>query len=335
MTAMHNSLVLAALWALALALPGAQANAAENHGLIQPQGQVHQKSPETPATKGSKTIIVGEFQLASDALRLEGAPSGVEDLLLNLRLQFESRLVEAGRFVVMPREVLIPKGQVEKQPGDMHPRPEPGLPALKPPIDYRVTCRIERLSIRRKSEVVKLTGYVSRSRSAQVAMSLTLTDGESGAIRWTVPYTQTYEWSPEDLRDEIPEIADGALGHELLLEASEVLARELLREVFPAEVVTIDSAGAGGITFYLNAGSALYSVGDKFELILRGKALLDPDSGELLGHVEQALGVLRIVRQDHKASQAQLIEPTKAQEEWIASEAFDRKRLECRPLPRG
>jgi hypothetical protein len=287
---------------------------------------IHQPVPSSDA----KTIVVQAFEVAPNAIQLDKAVQGVPDLLSELQLHLESSLVAHGKFRVLDSSPPPPAPETtsaSKSPVDG----AQAIPVLQPELG--VSCRIEQLSVQTLSEVVKLTGYVSRTRVANVELTLTLHSKETGAILWTLPYAKSVDTSPEDLRAEDPPMGAGLIARALLYEATGVLARELTLRYFPVRVVRIQTDAPRGAAFSLNVGSTLHSVGDKFELVRLGDAILDPQTGDPIGRVEHPLGVLRIVDQDEKLSRAHLMDPSPEQSAYFGQNSLDLEALECRAIP--
>ena len=104
---------------------------------------------------------------------------------------------------------------------------------------------------------------------------------------------------------------------------SEDLARRLMSRTFPPRVMLVDRTNPSVPILYLHAGDSLIALGDEFDLVRRGEALVDPDTGDTLGQVERKVGRIKIVHVDAKMSRAQLIDATAALLEQVADERFD------------
>lgn len=289
--------------------------------------------PNNPRPGARQTVVVESFSMAPGALQLDQPAVGAEVFLAGLRDDLETTLVRSQKFSVLTRKNLA--GVLKEQAfiaGDTVHHAEAIKLHQMLGGDYVVSGRINRLYVHTRSSVVKLTGHVNRSKAADVAMTITLYNVATGAVEWTAPYSQEYTWSGADLAADPSFDDDGLVARTMVLEAADALAKQLIRRVFPLRVIEADMQARGGAVFYLNAGSGVIAIGDRFELIQLGKELRDPDSGELLGHRERLVGLVHIVRQDEKLSQAEWIDPESVDKAFFADGSFDPAQLACRPL---
>jgi len=285
--------------------------------------------PENPRPGSRKTIVIERFELAPGALALDSPAEGADVLLSRLQDQLTTRVVGSRKFTVLTRKNLrwVDQELAFLETRDVAPEERAKLGALLG-ADYVVAGRLDRLAVHTERKTVKLTGYSVESKSAEVRLTLSVYNVGSGAIEWEESYTRDFSWGDDELERDGALRNDGPLAVSMLELGAEDLSRRLLMRTFPPKVMLIDRETAAP-TFYLNAGEALLSVGDTLDLVSRGAPLLDPDTGEVLGHLDRRLGTLRVVTTEAKLSRAQLVAPTPEILVEVGSAGFDATTLVC------
>jgi len=291
--------------------------------------------PSNPRPGARTTVVADRFELAPGALQLDQPTTGEKGLLSQLREELTESLVRSCKFTVLTREHL---GSVlaEQQfiaGGRVATSEKAKLHNLLG-ADWIVAGRIERVHVHSSSETVKLTGYTTTSKAADVELSMTVYDVATGEIRWTGTFARGYSWNHEALQRDPEFKDDGLVARTMILEAAAELTRTWITETFPPKVVDVDVGTPGFPVFVLNAGDALISVGDQLELLTLGKALRDPDTGEELGRSERLFGHLRVTAVDERLSRAVLMAATQEQLTRVKAADFDTTALICRPRPR-
>ena len=294
------------------------------------QAVVLRFDPDNPRPGKKKTLVVEEFTLAPGALNLSGETKGEAALLSFLQDELTSRMVRSRKFTVLARKsldiVLREQGFLKGQGVAAEERAKLGnlLGA-----DYIVAGRVDYLAVRTHTKRVKLTGYTSESRSAELQATLTVYNVGSGAIEWEDSYANEFTWDAEELKRTPGFKDDGAVARSMIELATETLGRRLLRNTFPPRVMLVDSTRPLRPLLYLNAGDALLEVGDELDLVLPGAPLVDPDTGDVLGRSERRLGRILVTEVTAKLSHARLVDPTEAVLEELSSDAFDPTTLVC------
>jgi hypothetical protein len=295
--------------------------------------------PENPLPGSRRTAVVEGFEVAPGAIDLGGEVEGVDTLRADLRRELARTLVAARKYSVLTARNL---GEATDQ---ALARRDPGLPTAAEPwrerlhrslgADVLVQGTIEKLFVRTETSTVKLTGHQSRHRAAEVQVELRIVDLATGAVERSLSHARSYAWDDAELAAD-PALADEALLARGLVEAAaRDLALRLVRDAFPLLVIDVAPGLDDAPVLYLNAGAALYGVGDTFEVVEEGPALVDPDTGEVLGHREQVVAIARIVEQDDRLSRARLVEPTPDQLHWASSFPARARRTRCRPMVLG
>lgn len=145
--------------------------------------------------------------------------------------------------------------------------------------------------------------------------------GESGSRyrgAWSLDYriillaTGQAKWSGSvvvDLDDKMLLSMAGSAGSLAIIEtffAAPVsdLVRQTLENIYPIQVVGLLDDGS----VVLNQGGDGVSTGGVFEVFQNVEPMVDPDSGESLGHSEQRLGLIEIERVTAKMAYAKIVE---------------------------
>jgi len=290
--------------------------------------------PNNPRPGARTSVLVQGFRLAAGAVQLDRPATGQVQLQEDLRRDLTRRLVTSNKFSVLTdanvgQEVTSAIGKASPTPASVREELRVQLGA-----DYVVRGVIDRVYIHSETSTVKLTGHTNVTKVAEVSASLELMRVATGAIERTIPYAEAYRWDGAELAREPAFQDDAVVARMMVEEAAAQLAKQLVRQTFPLRVIEIEPKGPEGPVFFLNAGSAVYAIGDTFELVQRGRELRDPENGEVLGHRETVVALLRIARQDEKLSQAVLLEPTPQQAQWARGAGDDLSGLHCRALAR-
>ncbi len=294
------------------------------------QAVVLRFDPDNPRPGKKKTLVVERFALAPGALDLDGQTTGEAALLSFLQDELTTRLVRSRKFTVLARKnldlVMREQSFLRGQGVSQEERAKLGnlLGA-----DYLVAGRLDYLSVRTERKQVKLTGYTTESRRAELHATLTIYNVGSGAIEWEDSYTHEFTWGQAELERTPGFRDDGALARSMIELATEELGRRFLMNTFPPRVMLIETTRPLNPVLYLNAGDALVEKGDQFDLVLPGAALVDPDTGDVLGTTRRTLGRIVVTEVGPKLSHARLVDPTESLLEELSSDGFDPTSLVC------
>jgi curli biogenesis system outer membrane secretion channel CsgG len=98
----------------------------------------------------------------------------------------------------------------------------------------------------------------------------------------------------------------GFVLRELIQKALEKIIADSEKVPWTARVIRIE-----GDEVYLNAGSAIgVRTGDRFTVVSLGKALTDPDTGEVLSNQERPIGEIEVARVEEKLAVARVVSKT-------------------------
>ncbi|MFT7485363.1 MAG: hypothetical protein ACI9F9_001213 [Candidatus Paceibacteria bacterium] len=300
---------------------------------VEIEAEVLTFDPANPRPGARPTVVVEGFSMGAGALQLDHPAVGAEILLVGLRDDLEASLVRSHKFSVLTRKNLsgLLREQAFLEGDKVGPTEKIKLHQMLGG-DYVVSGRIDRIYVHTETKTVKLTGFNSQTKAADVSMTLNLYNVATGQLEWSTPYERSYRWNSAELKADPSFADDGIVARTMVIDAGAQLSKDLVRQVFPLRVIEVDREAPGGVVFYLNAGKDTVKIGARFELVQLGKELRDPQTGELLGHRERVVGLVHIVRQTAKLSQAEWIDPKALDEAWFDSETFDPAQLACRAL---
>ena len=146
---------------------------------------------------------------------------------------------------------------------------------------------------------------VSR-RTLRVVVNIDVLDSTTGVVGDTATVTlDSTDTADEDVRAR-PEGGDptNVVLDRLAGEGADRLACRLLDVAYPVRVLAVN-----GSTVTIDRGDgACMEVGDRRVVSSRGRALRDPDTGEILGHDESDVGVIEITRMESRLARATLLE---------------------------
>jgi len=287
--------------------------------------------PDNPRPGSKKTLIVDRFSVAPGALHFDTESTGAEALLSQLQDELTTRMVRSRKFSVLTRKNL---GIVQKElkfiSGD-------GIAAGERikldnllGADYIVSGRIDLLAVTTKRKTIKLTGHEVVAKSADVQLTLSVYNVGTGQIEWEESFGQDYTWDGRALDQEPLLQDDGVIARTMVERCVEELASRLLKRTFQPKVVFLNTKRPLHPIFTLSVGESLVTVGEEFDLVVRGEAISDPDTGDLLGYDETFYGRLRVTSVEQKLSRAMLIDPEEDVLEWLSTDGFDPSILVCR-----
>jgi curli biogenesis system outer membrane secretion channel CsgG len=133
--------------------------------------------------------------------------------------------------------------------------------------------------------------------AASLAIDIRITDASTGELKYAKHVTQTnYGGTTCGTQSQVD--IPG-----LMRSASQRISMGLVTIMYPVKVV--DSEDDGQIL--LNYGEGLLAPGDVFALYDQGKAIVDPDTGAVLGHKETLLGLVQVSEVTPKYSKAKAV----------------------------
>ena len=158
-----------------------------------------------------------------------------------------------------------------------------------------------------------LVSIVSKYRClAVVSLNVRVNDVHTGEIRISDDYTAAKrininwpDYNP-DYRNPCRYVSSNVKNQMLQFAANDVgeaIARKITLDLFPIKIIQVQ-----GSDVYLNYGDAFLSKGDYLNVASLGEGFVDPDTGEVLGVVEENIGYIHVTDVREKYSVGKAIE---------------------------
>lgn len=218
----------------------------------------------------------------------------------------ETAIVKSGKMDVMERSQMdrILKEQLVGQEGLTTSGGElGGLTG----IDYLIYGSITKFGARQKGTRISgqrgglLGGIATSNLTTEMAVDIKVTDIQTGRII----LADTVESEAEQGRSfNIGGIRSGGQTADLFADVQRNTAQKLSEAVvttrIPIKVIQIQADG----TLILNYGNVFFEVGDRLTAYEVGEQVVDPDTGEVLGAEETALGSVHVTSVEPRFSRA-------------------------------
>ena len=247
------------------------------------------------------TIAVLEF--SADKASVTIAPGfvvvqTVEDTTRLLSSDLMTYLVKTNKFNVVERSRMkdVLTEQEFSESGYISPESAVKMGQLIG-ADYFVMGKIEMLKAGVKRKKIPYTDTVRSLYVGKMIVNVRIVDSRGGKIVAAEKFTVEHE-------DRNPK---GELTADEFLEAlKEKTVKEIVNGVvagvFPLKIVKVT-----GNTVYINRGSGVdFEVGDLLTVLAQGEGLIDPDTGESLGSMEEEVGVVEVTSIQKKFSKAKI-----------------------------
>lgn len=248
------------------------------------------------------TIAVLEF--SADKAKITIAPGfvvvqTVEDTTRLLSSDLMTYLVKTNKFNVVERSRMkdILTEQEFSESGYISPESAVKMGQLIG-ADYFVMGKIEMVKAGIKRKKIAYTDTVQSVYAGKMIVNVRIVDSRGGKIVAADKFTVEHE----------DKNRKGELTADEFLEAlKEKTVKEIVNGVvsgvFPLKIVKVT-----GSTVYINRGSGVgFEVGDSLTVLMQGEGLIDPDTGESLGSMEEEVGVVEVTSIQKKFSKGKII----------------------------
>ena len=277
-------------------------------------GVAHAQEADAEAARERSRLAVLDFAL--DEIHLYGTGGGREqrsggrvvkrgvdvdyDLIRNLQERFraliEELLIHGQRFAVLDRRA----GEIYEQEKrllaskDVDPNEAARLGKVLG-ADFMLYGTVDRLEVTEERRTITLTGETSTEVLATARVRYSVLTVATRQLQWASSL-ELQHGVEEDLRTE--------QAAELLLDQLALhIADEVTESMYPPVVTQVTGWGS----FVVNRGGNTVREDDLFEVFALGDKLVDPDTGESLGHLETTAGIARIMAVKPKFSLAEMI----------------------------
>lgn len=208
-----------------------------------------------------------------------------------LQQKITDKLVKSARFVVLSRTAANDKA-FKQEEAFLENRLNNAADMRQSTLaaDYILSINVTQAGVSSKTEYnyIDMTGElnIKKSSKTKVKVSYALLEASTYSIKWSdsIEFTQ-YGSALQKSQDELTKtIVDG-----------------IINNISPAKIVGINNGRV-----IINRGEGIVQPGDIFDIYSTGEALLDPDTGEVLGHTEERVASIVIDTVNPKLSYGRL-----------------------------
>jgi hypothetical protein len=230
-----------------------------------------------PRTTGA-TYAVGDSQVDASAVASE------------IRARLSDALTQTERFQVLDREFgdelqsevdFINSGNARTE--------EVARLGQRLATDLILVPTIERFAYPRSSRTLRLSGRELTSYSGGGRVSLKLINATTGEV----VLSESFEHAlPKTGPSTLPRVVDGpGMAGAMMDSLSDRMIRSVVNEIFPISVIALS-----GDQVVLSQGGKSVSTGERYDAVVLGEALTDPQTGRSLGRNEMPCCTIRIDR---------------------------------------
>ncbi|HEY0147788.1 MAG TPA: CsgG/HfaB family protein [Allosphingosinicella sp.] len=218
----------------------------------------------------------------------------------------ETAIASTSKFRVVERERLKTLvGEQARAKSGLVRSNKPGKVGGFEGADYLIYGSITTVSVTNKENLGAsfLGNVLSGDRNSNVSCSnsivtlgvdIKITDADSGEVKYVSRISEKKK--SEASCQGNAQVDAGAL----LRSAAEKVATELVTAIYPIQVAAVQGDGV----FVLNYGEGTVQPGQVFGIYTKGVAIMDPATGEPIGHDEQKLGFIRVTDVNGRISKA-------------------------------
>jgi len=172
--------------------------------------------------------------------------------------------------------------------------------------DYLVTGTINRLEFQVIKQNIRITGETAPRIVATFKCQFQVIDTSTGKImfadqtinrlksidvRREIPASERKDWTLADFKDM------------LFAKTATQVGNAILAGVYPVKIIEVKN---GKVVFNRGEGAGI-KVGDKYNVIHQGDALIDVDTGEALGTSEEEVGIVQVTAVEVKFSKGKIL----------------------------
>lgn len=257
-----------------------------------------------PAAASAARPTVAVLDFSADRETITIAPGlvvvqTVEDTTRLLSSDLVTYLVKTNKFNVVERSRMkdILTEQEFSESGYVSPESAVKMGQLIG-ADYFVMGKIEMLQAGVKHKKIPYTDTVRSMYVGKMVVNVRIVDSRGGKIVAANKFAVEHQ----------DRNAKGTVtGDEFLEALKEKTVKEIVNGivagVFPLKIIKV-----AGDTVYINRGSGVgFDVGSRLSVLTQGESLVDPDTGESLGSLEEVVGEVEVTSIQQKFSKAKIV----------------------------
>jgi len=165
-------------------------------------------------------------------------------------------------------------------------------------VDYLVVGNLRKLSSRKKSTTLELTGETLSHYSGSAQLDYKIILAASRQVKWSD--TIRVKFNDKQIRNMLSKFGSSQAGITQFL-ATE-LSQKALANIYPIRIVAVK-----GKTIVLNQGGKTLKKGDRLKVFLLGEEMFDPYTKESLGALEEEIAEATVVRVNAKTTYAKVV----------------------------
>ncbi len=254
-------------------------------------------APANLSAQPSRKPVVAIYQI-DDVAQSGQAPA--------FSAMIETAIAATSKFRVIERERLnMLVGEQARAKSGLVRSNKPGRMGGFEGADYLIYGSITSVSVSNKTNIGAslLGGMLSGSNNSNVScnnsyvtlgVDIKITDADSGEVKYVTRINETKKSAA--VCNGNAQIDTGAL----LRSAAEKVATALVTTIYPIQIAAVQGDG----TIVLNYGEGTVQPGQVFGVYIKGRAIIDPATGEMIGNDEQKLGFIRITEINGRISRA-------------------------------
>jgi curli biogenesis system outer membrane secretion channel CsgG len=226
----------------------------------------------------SDTFVVGDQRI----------PAG--DVAGEIRARLSDSLTQTRRFIILDREfgdvlgeeaAFIESGNARNQ--------ELARIGQQMATDLLLMVSVDRFEYPRTTRNLRMSDRQMISYAGGGEVSLRLINATTGEVVMSESFDHDLPSTPAST---MPRVIDGkALAGQMMDAISEQMTFAVVNEIFPISVIALN-----GATVVLSQGGQSVTVGSRYQAVLMGQELIDPQTGNSLGRMESPCCVIRIDR---------------------------------------
>lgn len=255
-----------------------------------------------PDSAGMLRVVVMPFRSDADSFVIDTRRIDADSVAGQIRGALTDTLVKTRRVTVLDREFaaevqseidLLATGRMST---DDFARLGEQLMA-----DYVVVGHIDRFGYERHERQLRTSDRTLVSHSGGAAVSFRVINATTGQIELS-------DTASVDLPSTAPttlgtSVNVDAIAARLLDQLSAQTSGAVVMRLFPLTVVAVE-----GDTVVLSQGGSMVSVGDRYDVVLRGKEITDPQTGRVIGRVESPCCTVEVTRVTPEMSYARVLQ---------------------------
>ena len=255
-----------------------------------------------PESAGKLRVAVMPFRTDASDYVVDTQRVAADGVVQDLRGAITNTLVKTGRVTVLDREFgaevqseidLLETGRMST---DDFARLGEQLLA-----DYVIVGRIDRFGYERHERPLRTSDRTLVSHSGGASVSFRVINATTGQIELS-----------DAISIELPTTAATTLGTsvnasavtaQLVGQVSSQAANTIVMRLFPLTIVAVD-----GTNVVLSQGGSMVAVGDRYDVVQRGREITDPQTGRVIGRVESPCCTIEVTRVTPEMSYAKVLQ---------------------------